>query len=146
MSRPRLLVPGVSIVLLAIGCAHCDTCDDFPAPCTGPNCGYPYQHLGPYHTGAPIMGGPIMDGGMMGTPIISSPMEGPESVDQPSLGNNEMGSTEGSNEPETNGGNTGNLPSPPSADPFSSETSEPRDPVLELPPFRGDQVGTPGNL
>src|SRR5205807_756681 len=23
----------------AIGCTQCDTCDDFPTPCTGPNCG-----------------------------------------------------------------------------------------------------------
>ena len=22
-----------------VGCAVCDTCDDFPAPCLGPNCG-----------------------------------------------------------------------------------------------------------
>ena len=54
MSRPSLLVLAASAAALAVGCAHCDTCDDFPAPCTGPYCGYPYQ------SSYPIAGGPMV--------------------------------------------------------------------------------------
>ena len=38
MTRFALLVVGMALVGVT-GCAQCDTCDDFPAPCTGPNCG-----------------------------------------------------------------------------------------------------------
>ncbi len=38
MPRTRLLAIAVVAVAGAIGCAHCDTCDDFPAPCVGGNC------------------------------------------------------------------------------------------------------------
>src|SRR4051794_29056710 len=41
MSRFSLLMLAVAVTAgAAVGCAQCDTCDDFPAPCTGPNCGY----------------------------------------------------------------------------------------------------------
>ena len=39
-----------------VGCAQCDTCDDFPAPCTGPNCGHNHA---PMPLGAPVMTGPM---------------------------------------------------------------------------------------
>jgi hypothetical protein len=29
----------VAVAAGVVGCAQCDTCDDFPVPCTGPNCG-----------------------------------------------------------------------------------------------------------
>lgn len=35
-----------------VGCAQCDTCDDFPVPCTGPNCGHTH---GPEAMPAPAM-------------------------------------------------------------------------------------------
>ncbi len=38
MTKFALLVVGVALAV-ASGCAQCDTCDDFPAPCVGPNCG-----------------------------------------------------------------------------------------------------------
>ena len=38
MTRFALLLVGLAIAG-ATGCAQCDTCDDFPAPCVGPNCG-----------------------------------------------------------------------------------------------------------
>ena len=38
MTRFALVVVGLAIAG-ATGCAQCDTCDDFPAPCVGPNCG-----------------------------------------------------------------------------------------------------------
>ena len=38
MSRISLLV-AVAVAAGVVGCAQCDTCDDFPVPCTGPNCG-----------------------------------------------------------------------------------------------------------
>ena len=38
MTRFALLVVGLALAGVT-GCAQCDTCDDFPAPCVGPNCG-----------------------------------------------------------------------------------------------------------
>ena len=38
MLRISLLV-AIGVMASAVGCAQCDTCDDFPAPCVGPNCG-----------------------------------------------------------------------------------------------------------
>jgi hypothetical protein len=38
MSRICLLM-AVAVAAGVVGCAQCDTCDDFPAPCVGPNCG-----------------------------------------------------------------------------------------------------------
>ena len=49
MSRICWMVAALMAVGV-VGCAQCDTCDDFPAPCTGPNCGQ-----GP--GGAPYSGG-----------------------------------------------------------------------------------------
>jgi hypothetical protein len=40
MSRIYLLLAAAALSAGALGCAQCDTCDDFPAPCTGPNCGH----------------------------------------------------------------------------------------------------------
>lgn len=32
---------GAALILAgAVGCSHCDTCDDFPTPCVGGDCGY----------------------------------------------------------------------------------------------------------
>ena len=35
-----LLLVAVALTAGAVGCTHCDTCDDFPTPCVGGNCGY----------------------------------------------------------------------------------------------------------
>ncbi|HEV3166124.1 MAG TPA: hypothetical protein VGZ22_19020 [Isosphaeraceae bacterium] len=40
MSRLSFLLVAVGLAAGA-GCTQCDTCDDFPTPCNGPNCGYP---------------------------------------------------------------------------------------------------------
>ena len=40
MSRTSLLLAAFSLAVGMTGCTHCDTCDDFPTPCTGPNCGF----------------------------------------------------------------------------------------------------------
>ena len=40
MGRISLLLVAVALVAGAVGCAHCDTCDDFPTPCVGGDCGY----------------------------------------------------------------------------------------------------------
>lgn len=80
MSRPSLLVLAASMAAVAVGCAHCDTCDDFPAPCTGPNCGYPYQATFPFDDGMhvePIVTGPI---GMPAGQIVSGPVGTPSVV------------------------------------------------------------------
>ena len=39
MSRLSTMLLAGSLALAGVGCTHCDTCDDFPTPCTGPNCG-----------------------------------------------------------------------------------------------------------
>ena len=38
MKRFAFVAVGLALAA-ATGCAQCDTCDDFPAPCVGPNCG-----------------------------------------------------------------------------------------------------------
>ena len=56
MSRSRLLLAFALMTALGtFGCAHCDTCDDFPAPCVGPNCGggAGYAAPGPVQYGGP---------------------------------------------------------------------------------------------
>ncbi len=40
--RDRMLWMVVVAATGFAGCAVCDTCDDFPTPCVGPNCGGPY--------------------------------------------------------------------------------------------------------
>ena len=62
MSRVSLLAV-LAVMGCSIGCAQCDTCDDFPVPCVGPNCG----QLAP--------GGiPGMLGDSMGPPVMGSSM------------------------------------------------------------------------
>jgi hypothetical protein len=48
MTRLNAVLVAAGLAVGAVGCAHCDTCDDFPAPCVGPNCGGQY---GAYATG-----------------------------------------------------------------------------------------------
>ncbi len=60
MLRISLLV-AIGAMASAFGCAQCDTCDDFPAPCVGPNCGgntySPPGYLAPtMDQGAPTQG------------------------------------------------------------------------------------------
>jgi hypothetical protein len=56
LSALMLVAAGLSIS--AVGCAQCDTCDDFPAPCTGPNCaggyGMPSGPIGPVTYSGPM--------------------------------------------------------------------------------------------
>ena len=67
MSKFRFLSAALTVAALAIGCTHCDTCDDFPAPCLGGNCmgsasGYagapPVGMNGPMNGNAGAMPGP----------------------------------------------------------------------------------------
>ena len=39
MLRHSLPLVAVALAIGASGCTHCDTCDDFPIPCVGSNCG-----------------------------------------------------------------------------------------------------------
>ena len=73
MSRSLLLLTAAaSLAVGALGCAHCDTCDDFPTPCTGANCGYQQAPNGvPYPVGPAVpVGGPASPAP---APITSSP-------------------------------------------------------------------------
>lgn len=48
MARWNLLMAAMAVAAGTIGCAHCDTCDDFPTPCVGANCnGAPLAYAGP---------------------------------------------------------------------------------------------------
>ncbi len=74
MTRLNAALVAAGLAVGAVGCAHCDTCDDFPAPCVGPNCGGQYGVYGPGAgpmaadgpmTAAPAPGaslGPVIDG------------------------------------------------------------------------------------
>jgi hypothetical protein len=59
MSRISALLVAAGLLAGSGGCAQCDHCDDFPAPCTGPNCAGAYDmNHGPLaHRGAPDAGG-----------------------------------------------------------------------------------------
>jgi len=65
MTKFALLVVGLALAA-GSGCAQCDTCDDFPAPCTGPNCGQ-----GGYNTGGFIP--PTQDGLPAGEARMTAP-------------------------------------------------------------------------
>ncbi|WP_435008938.1 hypothetical protein P12x_000191 [Tundrisphaera lichenicola] len=65
MLRINLLL-AAAIAASTVGCAICDTCDDFPAPCTGPNCGQNYA----MPEGAPEA---LANPGMMpGSPVMGA--------------------------------------------------------------------------
>jgi hypothetical protein len=60
--RQWLLLMVVVAATGLAGCAVCDTCDDFPGPCVGPNCG----QGGMQGQALPVMG--------TSTPPYSTPM------------------------------------------------------------------------
>ncbi len=57
--RDGMLWMALAVAGLA-GCAVCDTCDDFPAPCVGPNCGH--NGLSAYGNGGPAVMGSATPG------------------------------------------------------------------------------------
>jgi hypothetical protein len=78
MLRLRFLMASAALSVGAIGCAHCDTCDDFPSPCGTPYCGYNTAYA-PLPGAAP---GPVVD---MPAGATSAP---PPPVTVPSSGSN----------------------------------------------------------
>ena len=76
MSRLYLLLLAATVGVGYVGCAQCDTCDDFPAPCTGPNCG---QNAG----GIPGYLGPMMGAETPNAPAMND-AAGPAPVVPPS--------------------------------------------------------------
>ena len=82
MSRISLLV---TLVVAGgfVGCAQCDTCDDFPAPCVGPNCGQnmaygppalsPTMGMGPAAGPMAPMAPAVSDAAPEAPPIPSAP-------------------------------------------------------------------------
>lgn len=75
MSRTSLLLAAFTLAAGVTGCTHCDTCDDFPTPCTGPNCGFRGGPVGGtvVHTGPPIVAGPSAPAAAAPGPPSSSP-------------------------------------------------------------------------
>src|SRR4051794_10141734 len=80
MSRTSLLLAAFTLAAGMTGCTHCDTCDDFPAPCNGPNCGFRGGPVGGtiVHTGPPTVAGPsapvgTAPGAPSSTPETSAP-------------------------------------------------------------------------
>lgn len=114
MSRSRHLVMAVLIGSAgAIGCAHCDTCDEFPTPCLGGDClggaaalPVPVMAMGPSAVvtdggGDPIaapapgpgpFAGPVVRGDVLGatpaggSPLISLPSGAMDSPPPPPVG------------------------------------------------------------
>lgn len=75
MARFRLAAIVGLLAAAVVGCAHCDTCDDFPAPCLGGNCfgaagGAEYGPAMPVMANAPIDVNP-------NPPMTSSPFSPP---------------------------------------------------------------------
>ncbi len=51
----RLPWAAAALASIAVGCAHCDTCDDFPLPCSGGNCGVSTLPVGPTVITSPVV-------------------------------------------------------------------------------------------
>lgn len=69
MSRSRLLAAWVvAVAAAATGCAHCDTCDDFPAPCLSGNCGGGFYGPAPTYVEGPAAPAPPAGGGAFSAP------------------------------------------------------------------------------
>ncbi|MEW4567383.1 hypothetical protein AB1L88_05895 [Tautonia sp. JC769] len=136
MPRPRQLVLAASLAAFAVGCAHCDTCDDFPAPCTGPNCGYPYQSAYPFEGGGhiePIVTGPttVMAPGQLapGSVISAPPGEGPSVVPSSPTPTPTPAQTPPSDGSSSSGRSTSPPDSPPAAPPGGADPFD-----IPLPP------------
>ena len=108
MTRFALLVLGMALAG-ATGCAQCDTCDDFPAPCTGPNCGQ-----NGYATGGFIP--PTQAGLPQEAAMTATPAPGYDAA--PSMGNPPMGGTLGQPSPSM----------PPATDPAGNSPPLPTTP------------------
>jgi hypothetical protein len=84
MSRISALLVAAGLLAGSGGCAQCDTCDDFPAPCTGPNCAGAYDlnhgplaRRGPDNGGAPAIMNPATPSDDAAGPIPPPPGAGP---------------------------------------------------------------------
>ncbi len=69
MSRMNLLM-AVAVAAGVVGCAQCDTCDDFPAPCVGANCGQGLMPGGIPGALDSQMGAPVMGAASYSTPPV----------------------------------------------------------------------------
>ena len=108
MTRFFFLMVGLALVGVS-GCAQCDTCDDFPAPCTGPNCGQ-----NGYATGGFIP--PTQAGLPQEAALTSAPSSGYDAA--PSMENTSMGGTSGQPSPTM----------PPASDPAGNSPPLPTTP------------------
>jgi hypothetical protein len=66
MLRHSLALAAVVSALCAAGCTHCDTCDEFPVPCTGAQ----YDGVGPV---SPVPGGYTIQGPVTGPAPTTAP-------------------------------------------------------------------------
>ncbi len=90
MSRTSLLLAAFMLAAGMTGCTHCDTCDDFPTPCNGPNCGFRGGPVGgtTVHAGPPVVAGPsapaeAAPGAPSSTPPSSAPTQAPATAPAP---------------------------------------------------------------
>ncbi len=97
MSRFSALLVAAGLAAGTVGCAQCDTCDDFPAPCIGPNCGVGgayggsapanATYSGPAAPATPVMSMPPASPGAANdgaAPIPSAPAVNPSGNAKPS--------------------------------------------------------------
>lgn len=77
MTRTYRLSATLAAALTAgfLGCAHCDTCDEFPTPCVAGQC----DGSGEMYAAVPTTSGPIFDAPVATAPtsVMMDPMSGP---------------------------------------------------------------------
>jgi hypothetical protein len=84
MNRMHRLAAALSTALIsgAIGCAHCDTCDEFPRPCVGSDCAGLATGGELMPTSAPIAAAPM---GLMGEGMPYDVTDVPAGTPMPSM-------------------------------------------------------------
>lgn len=83
MMRSRLLSMAAILGLGVTGCVHCDTCDDFPVPCSGPGCNASIRPMTPPPWMAAPGPGPMQAAPEGATPATSTPTMEPPSPPEP---------------------------------------------------------------
>ncbi len=137
MTRSRWLLLAAAVATSAVGCAHCDTCDQMPAPCAGGDCGVmaPAGTIlaAPMAVGAPttlmMAAPPVVTSGPRAAPSGPGPATGTNRAGDRAVGRSYIGSRA---LPLPNGGAT----------PFSPPSPvSPAGPLPRGDPGRGEAVG-----
>jgi hypothetical protein len=131
MSRYTLLLLAGSLTAMAgaVGCTHCDTCDDFPTPCSGPNCGL--QGYVPYGTDAAAGPGYQSPAPAATPPAGDATQSAPSTGDVPSTG--PFGTPSAPEANPTPGAASPTKPDSPPTAPENAETTPSANPAANPP-------------